>query len=104
MSDGSDPTPPLESLKSFEVKEGMTVDLIAHEPEVSQPLFLTWDSRGRMWVLQYRQYQYPAGLKVVRFDQYLRAVFDKIPEPPPKGVKGLGQGHGSRRYRWRWHL
>lgn len=89
MSDGSDPTPPLESLKSFEVKEGMTVDLIAHEPEVSQPLFLTWDSRGRMWVLQYRQYQYPAGLKVVRFDQYLRAVFDKIPEPPPKGVKGL---------------
>lgn len=89
MSDGSDPTPPLESLKSFDVKEGMTVDLIAHEPEVSQPLFLTWDSRGRMWVLQYRQYQYPAGLKVVRFDQYLRAVFDKIPEPPPKGVKGL---------------
>ncbi|HCS55309.1 MAG TPA: dehydrogenase [Planctomycetaceae bacterium] len=89
MSDGSDPTPPLESLKSFEVKEGMTVDLIAHEPEVSQPLFLTWDSRGRMWVLQYRQYQYPAGLKVVRFDQYLRAVFDKIPDPPPKGVKGL---------------
>jgi len=39
-------------------------------------------------VVQYRQYQYPAGLKVVQFDQYLRAVFDKVPEPPPHGTPG----------------
>lgn len=67
----------------------MEVDLIAHEPAISQLLFLTWDSRGRLWVIQYRQYQYPAGLKVVRYDQYLRAVFDKVPEPPPLGALGL---------------
>jgi len=39
-------------------------------------------------LVQYRQYQYPAGLKVVRYDEHLRAVFDKTPEPPPHGVPG----------------
>ncbi|MEM9645181.1 MAG: dehydrogenase, partial [Planctomycetota bacterium] len=87
--DESPPTPPSRALDAFRLRDGLSIDLVAHEPEVSQPLFLTWDSRGRMWCVQYRQYQYPADLKVVRFDQYLRAVFDKVPEPPPAGVRGL---------------
>ena len=49
---------------------------------------MSWDSRGRLWVMQYLQYQFPAGLKIVSYDQHLRALFDKVPEPPPKGVKG----------------
>lgn len=89
QSDGSTPTPPREALKQFNVRSGFAIDLVAHEPEISQPLFLSWDSRGRMWVVQYRQYQFPAGLKVVRYDQHLRAVFDKVPEPPPHGTPGL---------------
>ena len=40
---------------------------------------MTFDSRGRLWVVQYLQYPFPAGLKVVKYDQYLRAVFDKVP-------------------------
>ncbi|MGV3485440.1 MAG: DUF7133 domain-containing protein [Planctomycetaceae bacterium] len=88
MADDSQPTPPQESLKRFTLRDGFDIDLVAHEPEVSQPLFLSWDSRGRMWVVQSRPNQYPAGLKVVRFDQYLRAVFDKVPEPPPHGDAG----------------
>jgi len=88
QADDSQPTEPQDALKSFQLRDGFAIDLVAHEPEVSQPLFLSWDSRGRMWVVQYRQYQYPAGLKVVRFDQYLRAVFDKVPEPPPHGTPG----------------
>ncbi len=89
QADDSQPTPPIEAVKKFRVREGFEVDLVAHEPEISQPLFLTWDSRGRMWVIQYRQYQFPAGLKVVRYDQHLRAVFDRVPEPPPLGTPGL---------------
>lgn len=88
QSDGSSPTPPREALKTFNLLDGFSIDLMASEPDISQPLFLSWDSRGRMWVVQYRQYQYPAGLKVVRFDHHLRAVFDKIPEPPPNHVEG----------------
>lgn len=88
QADDSKPTAPQDVLASFQLRDGLAIDLVAHEPQVTQPLFLSWDSRGRMWVVQYRQYQYPAGLKVVRFDQYLRAVFDKTPEPPPRGTKG----------------
>lgn len=88
MSDGSQPTPAAECVKQFETHAGFDIELVASEPDVSQPLFLSWDSRGRMWTVQYRQYQFPAGLKVIRYDQHLRAVFDKVPQPPPLGVSG----------------
>lgn len=88
QSDGSQPTPPQQSLSTFHMRDGVSVDLVTAEPDISQPLFLSWDSRGRMWVVQYRQYQYPAGLKVVRFDHHLRAVFDKVPQAPPNHVRG----------------
>ena len=55
------------------------------EPIVAQPVFLNFDERGRMWVAQYIQYPFPAGLKVVKYDEYLRAVFDKVPPPPVRG-------------------
>ena len=88
QSDGSMPTPATDATSQFRMRDGFAIDLVAAEPEISQPLFLSWDSRGRMWVVQYRQYQYPAGLKVVRYDNHLRAVFDKVPEPPPHGPTG----------------
>lgn len=88
QSDGSQPTPPEQAVRTFELADDMSIDLMASEPDISQPLFLSWDSRGRMWVVQYRQYQYPAGLKVVRYDHHLRAVFDKVPKPPPHHVEG----------------
>lgn len=88
MADDSQPTPAAEAVKQFRVRDGFEMQLVAGEPEVSQPLFLSWDSRGRMWVVHYRQYQFPAGLKVIRYDQHLRAVFDKVPDPPPHGTLG----------------
>jgi putative heme-binding domain-containing protein len=89
VGDDSLPTPPEQAVKMFQVQDGFDMQLLAHEPTVTQPLFMTWDQRGRLWVVQYRQYPFPAGLKVVKYDQYLRAVFDKVPAPPPQGVKGL---------------
>lgn len=88
LSDGSDPTPPEEALKGFRVREGFEIELVASEPVVGQPLHISWDSKGRMWVTQYLQYQFPAGLKIVEYDNHLRAQFDKMPEPPPHGTKG----------------
>jgi putative membrane-bound dehydrogenase-like protein len=41
-----------------------------------------------MWVTQYRQYPFPKGLKIVEYDRYIRAKFDKTPLPPPRGDKG----------------
>ncbi|MFT5468911.1 MAG: putative heme-binding domain-containing protein [Verrucomicrobiales bacterium] len=88
LADDTPPTPPKEAVKKFQVRDGFEIELMAAEPDVSQPLFATWDSRGRMWVVQYRQYQFPAGLKIVSYDNHLRAVFDKVPEPPPHGTPG----------------
>ncbi len=104
VGDDSDPTPPDEALKLFQLADGLTIDLVAHEPEIEQPLYMHFDDRGRLWVVQYRQYPFPAGLKVIRYDQYLRAVFDKVPQPPPNHVPGkdkitlLEDTNGDGRY------
>ena len=50
---------------------------------------------GRMWVLQYLQYPNYAGLKPVKQDQYLRTIWDSVPEPPPHGPKGLDRSRSS---------
>lgn len=88
IGDTSSPTPAEQAVALFRVREPFEMKLIAAEPMVRQPLAMTWDRRGRLWVVQYLQYPFPAGLKVVRYDQYLRAVFDKVPLPPPHHVPG----------------
>ncbi|HEX7902169.1 MAG TPA: PVC-type heme-binding CxxCH protein [Planctomycetota bacterium] len=68
--------------------DGFEVTVAASEPEIRQPVTITFDDRGRLWVLQYLQYPSPAGLQAVKVDRYLRTVYDKLPEPPPKGPRG----------------
>jgi putative membrane-bound dehydrogenase-like protein len=83
------PIPPAQVVKSFTVPDDLEIELVLAEPVIRQPLFLNFDERGRMWVVQYLQYPAPAGLNVISKDQWWRAVYDKIPEPPPRGVRGL---------------
>jgi putative membrane-bound dehydrogenase-like protein len=80
---------PQDAVKRMKVADGFQVQLVAAEPEVRQPVTITFDDRGRLWVIQYLQYPTPAGLKAVKVDQYLRTVYDRVPEPPPKGPKGI---------------
>ena len=77
-----------ETLERFRLSPGVNIELVANEPVIRQPLNMHFDERGRLWVVQYLQYPFPAGLKVVKYDRYLRAVFDKVPAPPPKHFKG----------------
>jgi putative membrane-bound dehydrogenase-like protein len=79
---------PEEAVRRMQPADGLKVSLVAAEPLVRQPLTMTFDDRGRMWVIQYLQYPTPAGLKPVQVDQFLRTKYDRIPEPPPKGPKG----------------
>ena len=72
----------------MKVADGFELSLVASEPEIRQPLSITFDERGRMWVIQYLQYPKPEGLKPVKVDQYLRTKYDRVPEPPPRGPKG----------------
>lgn len=79
---------PAESAKAFTVPDDLQIDLILSEPTITQPLQLSFDERGRLWVVEYRQYPEPAGLKQVSHDKFWRSVYDKVPLPPPGGVKG----------------
>jgi len=82
------PMTPEDSQKAFTVFEDLQIEQILAEPVVRQPLHLSWDERGRLWVVQYLQYPAPAGLTLVSKDQFWRAVYDKVPAPPPKHFKG----------------
>ena len=79
---------PTDSVQRMKVADGFQVKLVAAEPLIRQPVTMSFDGRGRMWVIQYQQYPAPAGLQAVKVDQYLRTVYDRVPEPPPQGPKG----------------
>ena len=88
LNDGSKPASPAEALKNLKLADGLAMQVSAHEPAVAQPLNMYFDERGRLWVTQYLQYPFPAGLKIVEYDKYLRAVYDKVPPPPPNHFRG----------------
>jgi putative membrane-bound dehydrogenase-like protein len=80
---------PDEALRAFKTIDGLTMELVASEPVIRQPIDLHFDDRGRLWVVQYLQYPFPAGLEITSYDQYLRARFNAVPEAPPNGVRGV---------------
>ena len=79
---------PEETLRAFKPLEGLTMELVASEPIIRQPIDLHFDDRGRLWVVQYQQYPFPAGVTIDRYDQYLRARYTGVPAAPPNHVRG----------------
>jgi putative membrane-bound dehydrogenase-like protein len=55
------PLRPEDAQKKFTVPTGFEIRLFAAEPEVVNPVAMTWDERGRLWVLEL--YEYPLGAK-----------------------------------------
>jgi len=76
------------ALQRFQTPDDLVVEAVLSEPEIGQPLFIDFDERGRLWVLNYKQYPNPAGLTAVSRDQFLRTVYDKVPPPPPHHFPG----------------
>ena len=79
---------PTASLAAMKAPADLKVELVLAEPVVRQPVFINFDERGRLWVVQYLQYPAPAGLKVLSRDGYWRAVYDKVPPAPPHHTRG----------------
>ena len=88
LTDDSKPIPAIEALSKFKVAPDLELDVVLSEPQVNQPLEVSFDTKGRMWVVHYNQYPFPAGLKITGLDNHLRVQFDTIPLPPPAGEKG----------------
>ncbi len=73
---------PEASHRSILSADGIAVDLVASEPLVAQPSFIDFDESGRMWVVQYRQYPFPAGLEIKDRDRFWRTKYSDTPEAP----------------------
>ena len=54
---------PQEAAENMLVPDGFAVDLIASEPELTQPIAMCFDARGRIWVIEGHTYptKAPAG-------------------------------------------
>jgi mono/diheme cytochrome c family protein/glucose/arabinose dehydrogenase len=50
----SPPKTPREELETFQIEEGLQVQLIASEPMVEDPVFITFDEQNRLWVVEMR--------------------------------------------------
>lgn len=50
---------PADSQKAFTVPPGFEVRLFASEPDIINPVAMTWDERGRLWVVEL--FEYPLG-------------------------------------------
>ncbi len=88
---------PIESLQRFRLSDGLEMEVVASEPVIRQPLNLHFDERGRLWVVQYIQYPFPAGLKVVKYDKLFRRAqgFSDWPEHCHRRRGGSWRGLGA---------
>jgi putative membrane-bound dehydrogenase-like protein len=72
---------PQEALKKFTAPEGFSVDLIAAEPDIVQPIAFCWDARGRIWVVEAKTYptrrnnKPPGGDSAKPTDAQLKDIF-----------------------------
>jgi putative heme-binding domain-containing protein len=51
------PLSPAEAIRRMTVPEGFTVELVAAEPDIVNPVAMTFDERGRIWVTE--SFEYP---------------------------------------------
>ena len=79
---------PAEAYAKMRATPDLAVDFLLSEPQIAQPTHFSFDTRGRLWVTQYRQYPYPAGVNMISRDKYYRSHYDRVPPPPPHHDKG----------------
>ena len=57
------PYSPQEAVRKMTVPEGFSVELVAHEPDIVNPIAMSFDDRGRIWITESIEYpRKPAGV------------------------------------------
>ena len=79
---------PADAYAKMRATPDLAIDLLLSEPQIAQPTHFSFDTRGRLWVTQYRQYPYPAGVNMISRDKYYRSHYDRVPPPPPNHDRG----------------
>ena len=55
------PRSPQESLESIEIPQGYTIELVASEPLVTDPVGIAWGTDGKIWVVEMGDYPLGGG-------------------------------------------
>lgn len=83
------PAPPLtveQEMATFKLPPGLQIQCVAHEPMVEDPVAMTWDADGRLWVVEMRGYMpdidgngedQPVGRVVILKDSTGSGAYDK---------------------------
>ena len=50
------PISPAQTAERLELPEGFRVHVFASEPDIRNPIALSWDERGRLWVVESTNY------------------------------------------------
>ena len=58
----TEPLTPEQQLKMFHVPPGFEVQLVAAEPDLRKPMNMAFDSQGRLWFTESREYPFAAPL------------------------------------------
>ena len=53
-----EPLEPADALKTFELADGLTMELAASEPEITDPIAMAWDEHLNLYVAEMRDYPY----------------------------------------------
>lgn len=98
------PKLPPQSLNSIKTKPGLTVELVAAEPMVVDPVAIDWGADGRLWVAEMRDYPMgmdgkykPGGTIRCLEDTHHNGVYDKATVfmenlPFPTAIMAWGKG------------
>jgi putative heme-binding domain-containing protein len=58
----TDPLTPERERDTFHLPPGFEIQLVASEPDIGKPMNMAFDSQGRLWLTQSREYPYAAPL------------------------------------------
>ncbi len=53
------PVDPVVAMDRMILQPGYRVELFASEPDIVNPIYMDWDERGRLWVIESIEYPYP---------------------------------------------
>jgi mono/diheme cytochrome c family protein/glucose/arabinose dehydrogenase len=97
---------PEEALKTFKVEKGFKVQLVASEPMIETPVAMSWDHKGRLYVVEMRGYMNDVDgkgedQKIGRIKRLVDVDGDGVMDRAtvfvdnllmPRGVMALGDG------------
>ncbi|MEX2402989.1 MAG: c-type cytochrome [Balneolales bacterium] len=69
------PLHPDEALEKFELEEGFRIEIVAHEPMITDPVAMDIDADGRLWVVDM-----PSYMPVVDMGDWETAAREQVPQ------------------------